>query len=387
MDSVRQQSQTVGHERRVASLAAWDGSPNEAAPIRWSEVAPGVVAKQTLISVELSNGDDVTSGVASLTYYVQPGRAHDTGRFDASLGEWLGTAVLGLPSGPLEDSNPYDPAESPLRAAIELAILDALGRQTMLPAAAFLGGRTRGVIEAYASLPSFDRPDAALACAAAAAAAGFRAVKFHASGVVDADLETIATARRTLGPGVRLMWDASCAYDLYSAVIVGRALADADFLWFEAPLMDDSTESLRTLSTRVALPLVPDGLVQRAAADWARDARDGIWGALRVDVTRAPGVASALRIVHLAEALGLPCEIQSFGFPSSQYANLQLMLATRACRFFEAPFPAADFEDGIAAAPQLVDGFVLAPEAYGLGHGIDIDRLAEHCTQLSRVAL
>jgi len=386
MDSVRQE-QKVGHDRRVASVAVWDGSPPEAMPIRWSEVAPGVVAKQTLISVELSNGDEVTPGVASLTYYVQPGRAHDTGRFDAALGEWLGTAVLGLPFGSLEDSNPYDPGESPLRAAIELAILDALGRQTMLPAAAFLGGRTRGAIEAYASLPSFAGPDAAVACAADAAAAGFRAVKFHASGVVEADLETIGKARRTLGPGIRLMWDASCGYDLYSAVIVGRALARADFLWFEAPLTDDSTEALRTLSTRVALPLVPDGLVQRSAADWARDAREGIWGALRVDVTRAPGVASALRIVRLAEALGLPCEIQSFGFPSSQYANLQLMLATRSCRFFEAPFPAADFEDGVVDAPRFVDGFVLAPEAYGLGHGIDVDRLAAHCTQLSRVAL
>lgn len=377
----------AGDHRRVTAVSAWDGSPPTGVPIRWSEVAPAVLPKQTLISVEISDGATASVGVASLTYYVEPGAAAQDGRLDTPLSEWLGASVWGLQSGSPEGTNPYDPAAKPLRAAVELAALDALGRETRLPVAAFLGGLCRTKVEAYASLPSFGNPDDAVACGREAVESGFRAVKFHASGSVEVDLETIASARRELGSAVGLMWDASCAYELYSAVLIGNALAEADFLWFEAPLADDSTESLRSLAGRMSVPLVPDGLVQRSAADWARDVRDGVWGALRLDITRTPGISSALRLLRLSETLGLPCEIQSFGFPLSQYSNLQLMLATHACRFFEAPFPAGDFEDGIVTAPRIVDGFVVAPKAPGLGHDVSIEQLANSCRSLARLSL
>jgi L-alanine-DL-glutamate epimerase-like enolase superfamily enzyme len=270
---------------------------------------------------------------------------------------------------------------------IELAVLDALGKTTRLPAAAFLGGLRRSSVEAYASLPSFGEPDAAVTCAGAAVEAGFRAVKFHASGLLDADIETIEAARRALGPSVGLMWDASCAYDLYTAVAVGAALAEARFLWFEAPLADEATEALRSLAARTTVPLVPDGLVQRPSAEWARDVRDGVWGALRLDVTRAPDLAAALRLLHLSETLGLPCEVQSFGFPLGQYANLQLALTTTACRFFEAPFPPDDFLDDVAAPPTVADGFVYAPEAPGLGSAVDVDELVARLAPIAAVSL
>lgn len=376
------------HDRRVVSVSAWDASPDAGTPIRWSEVAPAVLARQTVVRVEISAGDGTSAGIASLTHYIEPGRCRIDGRLEATLWDWLGVSVGGgLPGGSPEAMNPYDPSHAPLRATVELAVLDALGRQTELPAAAFLGGVRRTRIEAYASLPSFEIPDAAVACATAAIDAGFRAVKFHASGSADADVETIATARRELGPSMRLMWDASCAYELYSAVAVGTALAEAGFLWFEAPLTDESTEALRSLASRISVPLVPDGLVRRSPADWARDVRDGLWGALRLDVTRTHGVADALRLLRLSETLGLPCEIQSFGFPMSQYSNLQLMLATTVCRFFEAPFPAEDFEDGLGPPPQLVDGFVHAPDAPGLGHAVDLERLTANGRHLSHVSL
>ena len=375
----------VRYVRRITSIAAWDGSPQAATPMRWSEVVPAVVPRQTVISVELSDGDGSTSGVASLTYYVAPD-AEDDDRVDSSLAGWLGAGVSG-PGQVSAEANPYDPEASPLGAVIELAILDALGKATGLAAAAFLGGLRRTTLEAYASLPSFREPDAAVACAGAAVDAGFRAVKFHASGALDADLETVEAARRALGPSVGLMWDASCAYDLYTAAAVGATLAEARFLWFEAPLADEATEALRSLAARTTVPLVPDGLVQRPAAEWARDVRDGVWGALRLDVTRAPDLAAALRLLHLSETLGLPCEVQSFGFPLGQHANLQLMLTSEACRFFEAPFPFEDLEDEVGTRPAVVDGVVHAPEAPGLGHGVDVDDLARRLKPLTRMSL
>ena len=368
------------HERRITAVTAWDGSPNEATPIRWSELVPPVVPRQTIVSVTVSDADAETTGLASLTYYVPPEDASRAARIDPSLSDWLGAPVVGIPHEP--GANPYDPGGTRLTAVVQLAALDALGRATRLPAAAFLGGVRRRRIEAYASLPSFADPGDALACAAAAVERGFGAVKFHASGSLEPDLETISAARRELGRSVPLMWDASCAYDLFTATAVGAALAEAGFLWFEAPLADDATEALRSLASRTAVPLVPDGLVQRAASDWARDVRDGVWGALRLDVTRAPDLAAAQRLLRLSEGLGVPCEIQSFGFPLGQHANLQLMLTTDACRFFEVPFPLGDFSDDVAAPPSLSDGFVEASGASGLGHGADVARLQDRLEPL-----
>ena len=371
--------------RRITSVAAWEGSREDAAPVRWSEVAPPTVPRQTVVSVEVSGPDGATTGVASLTSYVSPD-AEEARAQATSLEGWLGAPADGLPTE-RDDANPYDPGERLLAAVVQLAALDALGRSTGLAAAAFLGGARRARLAAYASLPSFADPEDAVACASAARDASFRFVKFHASGWRDVDLETIAAARQTLGASAGLMWDASCAYDLYTALAVGAALADAAFLWFEAPLVDDSTEALRSLAMRTSVPLVPDGLVQRSPADWARDVRDGIWGALRLDVTRVPDVAAALRLVRLSEAVGIPCEIQSFGFPLGQYANLQLALTTPACRFFEAPFPPDDFLDEVAAPPPVADGFVYAPEAPGLGHAADVGELERRLVPIVEASL
>jgi L-alanine-DL-glutamate epimerase-like enolase superfamily enzyme len=377
----------AGNQRRVTSLAAWDASPATATPVRWSEVAPAVVPRQTVVSVEISDGATSDIGIAALTSFVEPGRGGPNGRLEECLSEWLDAPEWALPRQPSEAGNPYEPQHEPLRVAVELAALDALGRRTGLPVASFLGGVCRSAIPAYASLPSFGQPSAAVACATAAVESGFVAVKFHASGSVDADLETIERARRELDSSVRLMWDASCAYELHSAVVVGKALGRAGFLWFEAPLADDTTPALRRLAREVDVPLVPDGMAHRSPGDWARDLAEGVWGALRLDVTRAPTVPSALRLVRLAEALGFSCEIQSFGFPLSQYANLQLMLSTRACRFFEAPFPAADCEDGLFTAPRIDGGLVAAPTEPGLGYEEDLERMFTSCELLARLSV
>jgi L-alanine-DL-glutamate epimerase-like enolase superfamily enzyme len=119
-------------------------------------------------------------------------------------------------------------------------------------------------------------------------------------------------------------------------------------------------------------------------SDWARDVAEGMWGALRLDVTHSRTLAHAQRIIRLAESVGLPCEIQSFGFALSQYANLQLMLATTACRFVEVAYPREELEDRICEAPALRNGHVEPPVAAGLGHGVQPNELVEHCRLIAR---
>jgi L-alanine-DL-glutamate epimerase-like enolase superfamily enzyme len=164
------------------------------------------------------------------------------------------------------------------------------------------------------------------------------------------------------------MWDGSCAYSLEDATAVGRELAQQDALCFEAPMQDESGPALRILASRVQVPLVPDGLVDRSPGDLVTDTRDGIWGAIRLDVTRSSSLARSLQLVRLAEILGLPAEVQSYGFPLARHANLQLMLTSSACRFYESPFPDT-LNDPLTEPPILDSGYVYATDEPGLGHG------------------
>ncbi len=369
---------------KITGLSVWDGSPASAPPVRWSEIASPVVPRQTIVAVEVESAASTETGVAALTHYAEPeGPTWAAPELESLLSGWLEFPIRALPHHP-STHNAYEPWTNPIGATVALAALDALGRATQLPAATFLGGVCRSKIPAYASLPSFPDAQAAVACAASALDAGFRTVKFHGSGMLDIDLETVSKARGELGPSTQLIWDGSRAYELHSAEVIGHALAEEGFLWLEAAL-DDSVAALYRLARRLKIPLVPDGMAQRSAGDWARDLRDGIWGALRLDVTRVESLPAGLRVVRLAESWGVPCEIQSFGFPLSQYANLQLMLATPACRFFEAPFPQTDFHDGLVTAPSIVDGFVTIPDSPGLGHGIETERFSEACKLLARL--
>jgi hypothetical protein len=85
--------------------------------------------------------------------------------------------------------------------------------------------------------------------------------------------------------------------------------------------------------------------------------------------------------------LGITCEIQTFGFALTQYANLQLILVTPACRFFEAPFPAGDLDDGLVVAPMIVNGQLAAPHLPGLGHGLSLADVAGGAQLLASASL
>ena len=51
------------------------------------------------------------------------------------------------------------------------------------------------------------------------------------------------------------MYDGSAAFDLPDAVYLGRALAEADYLWYEEPIREFSVTAYRWLAERCDVPL------------------------------------------------------------------------------------------------------------------------------------
>lgn len=79
----------------------------------------------------------------------------------------------------------------------------------------------------------------------------------------------------------------------------------------------------------------------------------------------------------LAEAFGLPVELQSWGYSLIQAPNLHLELSLARSSFFELPIPYEAYEYAVENPIRLrPDGTVVAPELPGIGLGVDWDRIA-----------
>ena len=256
-------------------------------------------------------------------------------------------------------------------SAIDIALWDLAAKSVGLPLYRMLGGH-RSRILSYASTPLLQDVEAYLAFMADLHTAGFRAIKFHSWCRPRQDLALARAAHDRFGARLALMLDVEQRYTREEALSVARALEELDFHWFEAPLIDTDLIGYRELRRRAAVPILPAG-------NWLLDSHLialGIgldaWSSVRVDATIAGGITSTLKIMALAEAAGMTCELQCWGYTLTQAANLHLMLARPNCRYFEQPVPYAAFEAGSLDVIRTdAEGYVHAPPGDGLGIRLD----------------
>jgi len=69
---------------------------------------------------------------------------------------------------------------------------------------------------------------------------GVTAVKMKIGGVsINEDVERVNTARSAIGPDIKLLVDANCAYQYHEAIDIARKIENQDIFWFEEPLPPD----------------------------------------------------------------------------------------------------------------------------------------------------
>src|SRR5438445_11331237 len=96
---------------------------------------------------------------------------------------------------------------------------------------------------------------------------------------------------------------------------------------------------------------------------------------VRIDAVISGGITATKKTAALAEALGVRCEIHSFGYTLAQAANLQVMGAVSNCKYFEFPMPMGGYGAGMVDEIELrTAGLVSVPSKPGLGVGVDWER-------------
>jgi L-alanine-DL-glutamate epimerase-like enolase superfamily enzyme len=253
----------------------------------------------------------------------------------------------------------------PILGLSDIALWDLAGRAAGVPTWQLLGG-FRTAIPAYASTVTFSSEEEYLDVADQCLELGYPAIKLHAWGDARRDARLCARLREHVGGDIPLMYDGSAGFDLPDAIYLGKALADADYLWYEEPMREFSITAYQWLARSVQVPLLvaetSDGAHMNSADFIA--AGCATFG-VRASTQLRGGFTGAMRTAHLADAYRLRAEVHGPEIP-----NRHLCMAISNNTYYESLISANPVvrESGVDA-----NGMVQAPTGPGVALPAGLD--------------
>ncbi len=204
---------------------------------------------------------------------------------------------------------------------------------------------------------------------------GARAIKMKVGALTaKQDAERVRVVREAIGPEVKLLVDANCAYRWYSAVQFARLVEEHDVFWFEEPVQADDYEGHRKLAQQCAIPIATgeNEYTRYGFRDLIKTEAVAI---LNPDAKVMGGITEFMKVVALAQSHDL--DIAPHG---SQDIHVHLVAAIAnglILEFYgEAVDPMASriYRNTLSLNP---DGTVSPPQAPGIGVDLNYDVLAE----------
>jgi D-galactarolactone cycloisomerase len=198
----------------------------------------------------------------------------DSGLTGWGDGAWGGERILRNPElvvgrSPFEVEAIFDDLRRPPQhqqrtgepwcGGLDAALWDIVGQAVGKPVAHLLGRQYRTRVQPYCTaLYRKDWPDLARGLAEEASgwkARGFRAMKMKVGYGPDLDVQVVGAVREAIGNDTGLAVDANCAYDVGTAIALGRRLEQFDLLWWEEPILADDFDGYARLHDALRIPL------------------------------------------------------------------------------------------------------------------------------------
>lgn len=273
-------------------------------------------------------------------------------------------------------------------AVVDSALWDWAGRKLGTPVYKLLGGY-RDKVQVYASTMCGDELEGGLATpedygrfAEQLIQRGYKAIKLHTwmppvswSPSVKMDLKACAAVREAVGPDIPLMLDAYHWYSRTEALELGRGLEKLGFYWIEEMMDEQSAESYIWLANQLDIPVLGPETAHGKFYNRIEWAQRGACDILRTGVHDVGGISPAMKTMHIAEALGMDCEVHGNGSP-----NLHVVAATKNCTWYERGLlhPFLDYDEVPAYLNSIIDpmddeGYVHVTQRPGLGDDINFD--------------
>jgi L-alanine-DL-glutamate epimerase-like enolase superfamily enzyme len=350
---------------KITAIRVWKvGLPLREGRYNWSNGNFVEVFDSTVVAVETDVGlvgcaECCPLGSAYLPAYARGVRA--------GLEE-IGPKVIGLDPTDLGVLNhrmdsvlrghPY------VKAPIDIACWDILGKASGLPVYKLLGGAAQERIALYRAI-SQEAPEAMARKIAGYKAEGYTKFQLKVGGDADQDIERIRETRAVLGRGDILVADANTGWTRAEGARIAASVADVD-VYIEQPC--PTYEECLSVRRRTSRPFVLDevidgvGTLIRALADDAMDI-------VNLKISKVGGLTKARLMRDLCVASGTPMTIEdTWGgdIVTATIAHLARSTAEEFC------FSATDFNsygtlDIASGAPKRIEGFMTASDRPGLG--------------------
>jgi galactonate dehydratase len=284
-------------------------------------------------------------------------------------------------------------------SGIELACWDLVGKAVDRPVHALLGGRVHERLRTYTYLypepgdraDVYTDPERAAERAAAYVERGFTAVKFDPVARYSTfdprqpDLEALARTERyvrlvreAVGDRCDLLVGTHGQLTPAGAIRLARRLEPYDPLWLEEPTPPEMPEEMARVARATSIP-VATGERLTTKYEFARVLATGAAAILQPNLGRVGGLLEAKKIAGMAEAHYAQIAPHLYCGPVVGAANIQLAACSPNFLVLEGILDWRGFQAEILKQPLVwEDGYVMPPDAPGLGVELDEDVAARH---------
>jgi len=269
--------------------------------------------------------------------------------------------------------------------AVEVALLDLVGKFEGCSISELMGGRVRSTIKLYGSGGMYMPPEKYAEEAAAIQQMGFPAYKMRPGMGPEADLRTVELMRKATGPQMGIMVDAHTWWRMgnksYKPQVIrelARSMKVYNPYWLEEPFLPEDHQAYKKLKDDRFVP-VATGEHEQEFEGFEDLAKLNATDFLQMDVCCQGGFEMGLKVFDLAAANNMKFAFHSWGTTLEVLAAAQLGVCrdesvvewleypcystpTRAGMY---PFP---LSDEILKDPlEIKNGYLKLPTRHGLG--------------------
>lgn len=283
----------------------------------------------------------------------------------------------------------------PAISGIEISLWDIIGKSLGVPIYKLLGGRCRDKVRVYCD--GFFRgasysPEAYTEKALAAVKEGFTALKMD----IDEPLpstselnrsisleelhltaEMVEAVRKAVGTDIDLAVDAHGAFDVPTAIKLGKKLAPYDLLWFEDPVSQNNLAAMARVARAIDIP-VCSGELLRSRYEF----RELFWQQaaeiIMPDIAYTGGMLEMKKIAAIADTYYVPVAPHNMAGPVATMATLHLCACIPNFLIMEFQLGDVPWRDDIISRPVPIEGgYLKVPEGAGLGIELNKKELAK----------
>lgn len=268
-------------------------------------------------------------------------------------------------------------ANQTARAAVDMAIWDAVGKLYNRPCYQLLGGWNNRI--AVSHMIGYDLEQKMIEHALTMKEQyGVTTFKVKTGRDVRRDISACKALRKAL-PEARFYLDSNHGWSSGEAIYAARALQDEDFLFFEEPNPADDRLGRRKLAQVLAQPICGDESCT-TLAETARELSEGASSFICIKTART-GYTESSKIAALCEALHVPVYIGNQGDTQlGSQCNVHFACSRKHTSLYAAELTNfLEIADDLSSEQFLInDGYTLASEKPGTGINIDEDKLAHY---------